>query len=158
MTGPSALPYSKAAFPRIVISSEREKSFSLAARQKRWEQGKTGNTVLPATGTHCAAFGQPTSAPSGHLLPREGGRTENAAFPILSFQREAIRECRFSPIVISSECEKSFSFAVKKKREESGKRETPCFMRLGITVLPSSSFTKEKGKRETKKIPRLRSG
>ena len=46
---------------------------------------------------------KPTSAPSGHLLPTEGGRV-------------AIGEYPFSPpIVISSECEKSFSFAVKQK-------------------------------------------
>ena len=40
-----------------------------------------------------------------------------------------------SRIVISNESEKSFSFAVGRSCEESGKRETPCFMQLGITVL-----------------------
>ncbi len=40
----------------------------------------------------------------------------------------------FPHIVISSESEKSFSFAVRQKSEESGERETPCFMRIGITA------------------------
>ena len=150
MSGASALPYSKAAFPRIVISSEREKSFSFAVKKKREESGKRetpycmrlGITVLHAgsftkengNGKRKRSLGcarddetrkclcpflfilrQPTSAPSEHLLPREGGRTENAAFPASSFQREAIRECRFPPIVISSECEKSFSLAVRQR-------------------------------------------
>jgi hypothetical protein len=42
-----------------------------------------------------------------------------------------------APRVISSESEKSFSFAVKKKRENSGKRETPYLLRSGITALHS---------------------
>ena len=57
----------------------------------------------------------------------------------------------FSPIVISSEREKSFSFAVKKKWEESGKRETPYCMRLGLPVLPLGSFTKENGNGKRKR-------
>ena len=32
---------------------------------------------------------KPTSAPSGHLLPEEGGRYENAVFPVSSFRAEA---------------------------------------------------------------------
>ena len=52
---------------------------------------------------------EPTSAPSGHLLPKEGGSVPP------------------SRIVISSESEKSFSFAVKKGCEERdhGKHRTP---------------------------------
>ena len=54
-------------------------------------------------------FTQPTSAPSWHLLPKEGGSVPP------------------SRIVISSESEKSFSFAVKKGCEERdhGKHRTP---------------------------------
>ncbi len=53
---------------------------------------------------------KPTSAPSGHLLPGEGGSMPP------------------SRIVISSESEKSFSFAVKNRGEERdhGKHRTPC--------------------------------
>mgnify|MGYP006981204049 FL=1 len=53
---------------------------------------------------------KPTSAPSGHLLPGEGGSVPP------------------SRIVISSESEKSFSFAVKNRGEERdhGKHRTPC--------------------------------
>ena len=41
------------------------------------------------------------------------------------------------PTVISRESEKSFSFAVKKKREDIGKRETQYFIRSKITALHS---------------------
>ena len=53
---------------------------------------------------------EPASAPSGHLLPGEGGSMPT------------------SRIVISSESEKSFSFAVKNRGEERdhGKHRTPC--------------------------------
>ena len=53
---------------------------------------------------------KPTSAPSGHLLPGEGGSMPP------------------SRIVISSESEKSFSFAVKNRGEERdhGKHRTLC--------------------------------
>ena len=53
---------------------------------------------------------KPTSAPSGHLLPGEGGSMPP------------------SRIVISSESEKSFSFAVKNRGEarDHGKHRTPC--------------------------------
>ena len=53
---------------------------------------------------------EPASAPSGHLLPGEGGNMPP------------------SRIVISSESEKSFSFAVKNRGEERdhGKHRTPC--------------------------------
>ena len=53
---------------------------------------------------------KPTSGTPRHLLPEEGGRVP------------------FPCIVISSESEKSFSFAVRRGCEECGERETPCFM------------------------------
>ena len=57
---------------------------------------------------------------------------------------------RFPRIVISSEREKSFSFAVRKSCEGSGKRET-CFMRLGSTASHADGFTKENGNGERKR-------
>ena len=85
---------------------------------------------------------KPISAPSGHLLPEEGGRSgmssPSTPFPwkgdarraggwpkeneseanlhrcATSFQRKE-GECRLSCIVISSGSEKSFSFAVRQK-------------------------------------------
>ena len=48
-------------------------------------------------------YPHPTSAPSGHLLPGEGGRMP---FPMAK---------RFPRIVISSEREKSFSFAARQR-------------------------------------------
>ena len=90
---------------RIVISSESEKSFSFAVKKgcEERDHGKhrTPNDFIP--------YREPTSAPSGHLLPKEGGSVPP------------------SRIVISSESEKSFSFAVKKGCEERdhGKHRTP---------------------------------
>ena len=54
-------------------------------------------------------------------------------------------------IVISSESEKSFSFAVRKKREGSGEREALPSMRLGSTVLHADSVTKENGNGKRKR-------
>ena len=67
-----------------------------------------------------------------------------------SFQRKE-GECRFPRIVISSESEKSFSFAVRRGCEGSGEREKPCFMRLGSTVLHADGITKENGNGERKR-------
>jgi len=57
---------------RIVISSESEKSFSFAVKKgcEERDHGKhrTPNDFIPHR--------EPTSAPSGHLLPKEGGRKE----------------------------------------------------------------------------------
>ena len=57
---------------RIVISSESEKSFSFAVKKgcEERDHGKhhTPNDFIP--------YREPTSAPSGHLLPKEGGRKE----------------------------------------------------------------------------------
>ena len=54
-------------------------------------------------------------------------------------------------IVISSESEKSFSFAVRKKREGSGEREAPLSKQLRITVLHADSITKENGNGKRKR-------
>ena len=75
-------------------------------------------------------------------------RKENAAFPIAN---------PFPRIVISSESEKSFSFAVRRDCEGSGERET-CFMRLGEYGVSCRRLYEGKRKRGTKQIPRLRSG
>ena len=56
-----------------------------------------------------------------------------------------------SRIVISSESEKSFSFAVRQKRRGCGSREAPHSLRRGITVLHANSFTKENGNGKRKR-------
>ena len=56
-----------------------------------------------------------------------------------------------SRIVISSESEKSFSFAVRQKRRGEGERETPHSLRLGSTVFHAESFTKENGNGKRKR-------
>ena len=84
---------------------------------------------------HTAA--EPTSAPSGHLLPREGGRIHTiprtTAFPAgeggersepdrILGKRERMsvsnKNTAFPHIVISNESEKSFPFAVKPRMRE----------------------------------------
>ena len=73
--------------------------------------------------------------PSGHLLPEEGGRYENAAFPLLSFRANARNLFRLR--------------SGKRCGERGhGKHRTP--KQLGITVLHADSFTKENenGKRK----------
>ena len=70
---------------------------------------------------------EPTSAPSEHLLPTEGGRMlPTAAFPAWGERRQESTPF-FPPIVISSECEKSFSFAVRQngRTTENGKHRVP---------------------------------
>ena len=56
-----------------------------------------------------------------------------------AFPREKGSDARIplSHTVISSASEKSFSFAVKKKQEGIGKRETPYSIHSGITVFHS---------------------
>ena len=65
---------------------------------------------------------KPTSAPSGHLLPKEGGRMPPTATPYCHFER--MREI--------------FFVRVQAKWEDSGKRETQCSLRLAITVFPAN--------------------
>ena len=77
---------------------------------------------------------KPTSAPSGHLLPTEG---ERIAIHRLPMQKAFHTRTPLSPIVISSECEKSFSFAVRQGCAGSGERETPCSLRLDIMFHPN---------------------
>ena len=96
--------------------------------------------------------------------PPSGGRRESAQG--LSFLTHLLRGVPFrrkegespfpiakpfSRIVISSESEKSFSFAVRKSCEGSGEREAPYFMRLGSTVFHADGFTKENGNGKRKR-------
>ena len=56
----------------------------------------------------------------------------------------------FLRIVISSESEKSFSFAASQGCEDSGERETPYFRQIWITVFHADRSTQEteNGKRK----------
>ena len=90
----------------IYIKSDVRLRIILAPSSGRGRRAKRGGVGIPA----CEKpHREPTSAPSGHLLPKEGGSVPP------------------SRIVISSESEKSFSFAVKKGCEERdhGKHRTP---------------------------------
>ena len=80
---------------------------------------------------------KPTSTPSGHLLPEEGGRYENAVFPASSFRAEARNLFR--------------SRSIRKRGEDSGSREAPYTKRRGITALHADSITKEKGNEKRKR-------
>ena len=96
--------------------------------------------------------------------PPSRGRRESArGLPFLTHRLRGV-PCRrkdgespfpiakpFPRIVISSESEKSFSFAVRKSCEECGERETPYFMRFGSTVFHADGFTKENGNGKRKR-------
>ena len=88
--------------------------------------------------------------------PPSIGRRESRIPAPKPFPRgeEAMREYRFPRTVISSASEKSFSLAVKKKRESIGKRETPYFIRFEITSFHSG----RKSEWATKKRPQLHLG
>ena len=106
---------------------------------------------------HLAAM--PTSAPSGHLLPWEGGRMPlhrlpmkktydtRMPLPLSSFRARSSKasasDRTVSRIVISSESEKSFSFAVKKGCERSGQWETLCSLRPEKTLFHAGRFMQE---------------
>ena len=97
---------------------------------------------------------EPTSAPWGHLLPEEGGRLPlpmQKAYdmrmppPLSSFRarsnKASASDSTASRFVISSESEKSFSFAASQGCEDSGERETPYFRQIGITVFHADRST-----------------
>ena len=106
---------------------------------------------------HLAAM--PTSAPSGHLLPWEGGRMPlhrlpmkktydtRMPLPLSSFRARSSKasasDSTVSRIVISSESEKSFSFAVKKGCKRSGQWETLCSLRPEKTLFHAGRFMQE---------------
>ena len=90
---------------------------------------KRGNVSSHFFSFHC----EPTSAPSGHLLPEEGGRMP---FSALSFRAKA---------------RNLFRSQSSKKREGSGEREAPSSMRLGRMVLHADSITKENGNGKRKR-------
>ena len=102
----------------------------LAPSSGRGRRAKRGGVGIPA----CEKpHREPTSAPSGHLHPKEGGSVPP------------------SRIVISSESEKSFSFAVKKGCEERdhGKHRTPNdFIPLREPTSAPFGVPSSKGRRE----------
>ena len=86
---------------RIVISSEAEKSSLQTAQRCVLENGKTLHQGIVSAKQHVGCiplckkdpstalgmtirgmrYPHPTSAPSGHLLPEEGGRVRTSPFP-----------------------------------------------------------------------------
>ena len=78
-----------------------------------------------------------TSAPSGHLLPKEGGRMPpTAAFPIWGEWRW--ESTPFFPYRHFERMREIFFVRGQAKWEDSGKREAPCSLRLAITVFPAN--------------------
>ena len=96
---------------------------------------------------------EPTSAPSGHLLPSEGGR--------MPPQRLLMQKAFDTRIPLPRHFERKREiFFVRGKAKDvrgtaSGKHRTPCAPKNGVSCRP---FYTGKGTRQTKKIPRLRSG
>ena len=117
-------------FASIYIKGDARLRIILAPSSGRSRRAKRGGVGIPA----CEKpHREPTSAPSGHLLPKEGGSVPP------------------SRIVISSESEKSFSFAVKKGCEERdhGKHRTPNdFIPLREPTSAPFGVPSSKGRRE----------
>ena len=85
---------------------------------------------------------EPTSAPSGHLLPKEGGRMPPTATPYCHFER--MREI----------------FFVRGQAKVGGQREagSTVFLKTCNHGVSRKLIHVGNRKRQTKKIPRLRSG
>ena len=84
---------------------------------------------------------EPTSAPSGHLLPTEGGNIHT--IPTLkSSPREESGDRRvplfFPPYRHFERMREIFFVRGQAKWEDNGKREAPCSLRLAITVFPAN--------------------
>ena len=78
---------------------------------------------------------EPTSAPLGHLLPKEGGRMPpTAAFPIRGEWRW--ESTPFSPYRHFERMREIFF--VRGQSKVGGQREAPCSLRLAITVFPAN--------------------
>ena len=96
---------------------------------------------------------EPTSAPSGHLLPSEGGR-----MPPQRLLMQKAFDTRI-PLPRHFERKREIIFVRGKAKDvrgtASGKHRTPCAPKNGVSCRP---FYTGKGTRQTKKIPRLRSG
>ena len=102
---------------------------------------------------HPAAM--PTSAPSGHLLPWEGGR-----MPLHRLLIQMAFDTRMPlPRIRHFERKREIFFVRGKAKDvrgtASGKSPAPCAPKNGVSCRP---FHTGKGTRQTKKIPRLRSG
>ena len=98
---------------------------------------------------------EPTSAPSDHLLPWEGGR-----MPPHRLLMKMAYDTRIPlPRIRHFERKREIFFVRGKAKDvsgtASGKHRTPCAPKNGVSYRP---FHTGKGTRQTKKIPRLRSG
>ena len=89
-----------------------------------------------------------------HRLPMKKTYDTRMPLPLSSFRARSSKasasDSTVSRIVISSESEKSFSFAVKKGCERSGQWETLCSLRPEKTLFHAGRSTQEKehGKRK----------
>ena len=94
--------------------------------------------ISPSTRANLRPFRPPPS-----IVRRENAASETP-------HAEGFRHENTAPPVISSESEKSFSFAVKKECERSGQWEPLCSLCLGRTVFHADRSTQEKehGKRK----------
>ena len=141
-----------------VISSASEKSFSFAVMKEMGGHQKTGNAVLHTLWAHGVSFAKEKA--SGKRKSTLGGAWEANLRPFGAPPSIGRRESRVPAslphTVISSASEKSFSFAVKKKQENIGKRETPYSIRSWLTV----SFAKEtvSGQRKALSAASMRRG
>ena len=136
---------------RRVISSASEKSFSFAVKKKQEGIGKRETPYSIHSGI--TAFHSRREKRTVNEKSTLGGAWEANLRPFGAPPSIGRRESRVPAslphTVISSTSEKSFSFAVKKKRESIGKWETPYSIRFGITAFQAG----RKSERSTKKAP-----
>ena len=99
---------------------------------------ETGETLLHV---FFIPLRKPTSAPFG--APPSRGRRENAASQ--TSHEEGLRYENTAPPHSSFRAKARNLFRLRsgKKREGSGERETPCFMRLGRTVLHAGALRRK---------------
>ena len=146
--------------PKTVFHADRSTQEKEHGKLKRsLGSARDDDTRMPLPSCDFQSSAMPTSAPSGHLLPWEGGRIPphglpmkktydtRMPLPLSSFRARSSKasasDSTVSRIVISSESEKSFSFAVKKGCERSGQWETLCSLRPEKTLFHAGRFMQE---------------
>ena len=141
MVTDKALPREKESDARIplshtVISSASEKSFSFAVKKKQENIGKRETPYSIHSGI--TAFHSRRKKRAVNEKSTLGGTWEANLRPFGAPPSIGRRESRVSAslphTVISGASEKSFSFAVKKKQENIGKRETRYAIRSWLTA------------------------
>ena len=137
-------------------SAPKERCFMQTALRRKKEYGKRKRSLdcardddtrdrFPHGSFHPSTM--PTSAPSGHLLPWEGGRMPLLRLPM---KKAVIREYRSPHLSFRAKARNLFRSRQDKRCESSGERETPCSLRPERTVLHADDPRRKKGEKPLK--------